>query len=104
MKLPPPLTPGIQDFLGAAAAATANLLGDTAVLAAIGADNKIWAFLPPFKNAEEPNPFTNAADVEAIFLSVNSLSLSPPRQIGTDTDTETGLYGLSGVGKSKGLI
>lgn len=71
MKLPPPLTPGIQDFLEAAAATTMNLLGATEppTLAAAPADNKLWLLLPPHKKVEF-NPLSIAPVVAAISHSL----------------------------------
>lgn len=70
-KLPPPLTAGIQDFLGATAAAITSRLGaDTAPLMAAptGAD-KVWLLLLPVKKGD-PNPFNTAADVAAAISSL----------------------------------
>ena len=79
-KLPPPLTPGSQDFL-AAAATTTNFRGAATApptdLAGIGAENRAWLFLLP-DNKREPNPFSTAADVVAISVS---LSCSLPRSL-----------------------
>lgn len=77
-RLPPPLTAGIQDFLGGRAATTSNLLEEEEeeedpTLAATGEDNKAWLFLPPVKK-EEPKPLRIAAEVAAIsFPFITSL-------------------------------
>lgn len=80
MKLPPPLTAGIHDFFGcAAAAATIDFPGVKAgiALAPNPADNKSWLLLPPVKKVElEPNPPTNALDVAAISFSLSFARVS----------------------------
>ncbi|CAI9765356.1 unnamed protein product [Fraxinus pennsylvanica] len=83
MTLPPTLTAGIHDFLGAAATAT-NLLGATAppTLVVKGTVNKAWLLLPPVKNVD-PSPFTNAAEVEAISFPL-SIYLKIDRDIVLD--------------------
>lgn len=67
-KLPPPLTAGIQDFFGRAAATTMNLLGTVALAPTPAADNNVWLLFPPRKKEEDPNPFRTAPEVVAISL------------------------------------
>ena len=71
-KLPPPLTAGIQDFLGATAAAITSRLGaetaPPAGAAPIGAD-KVMLLLPPVKNGD-PSPFNTAAEVAAAIVGL----------------------------------
>ena len=74
-KLPPPLTAGIQDFFGWAAATIVNFLAPTEQLPIPVAPipDKARLLFPPHKN-EDPNPFRTAPEAAAI-----SLSLSGPR-------------------------
>lgn len=67
-KLPPNVTPGIHDFLGAeAAAATMTLLGlpaATPTLLPMEVASRVWLLFPPDKK-EDPKPFNTAPDVAA---------------------------------------
>lgn len=62
IKLPPPLTPGIHDFL-AAAAATISFRGPTTMLPVLE-ENSFWLLFPPFTKGEP----STAADVAAIAI------------------------------------
>lgn len=62
MKLPPPLTAGIHDFL-AAAAATMSFRGLMTMLPAFD-ENSFWVLFPPLTKGEP----STAADVAAIAI------------------------------------
>lgn len=66
-KLPPPLTPGIQDFFGGRAATTNDFREPTAPLlpTLVEPNRALGVFFPPFRNGE-PNPLSTAVDVAAM--------------------------------------